>query len=85
MLCYANRLPNPKNPLLLVFFLSPVESSQKFLKPVTFRGDPPPPGGDGLTVDPTSAREIYGIKPLCRHVTLRGLGFPPGECPTPPI
>ena len=64
MLGHENRFPNPQNPLL-VFLLIPVESAEKFLIPVTFGGTPPPRGRDGLTVDPTSAREIYGIKPLC--------------------
>ena len=66
MLCHVNRFSNPQNPLL-VFLLIPVESAEKSLIPVTFGGTPPPRGRDGLTVDrldPTSAREIYGIKPL---------------------
>ena len=63
MICHVNRFSNSPNPLL-VFLLIPVESAEKFLIPVTFGGTPPPRGRDGLTVDPTSAREIYGIKPL---------------------
>ena len=76
MLCHVNRFSNPPNPLL-VFLLIPVESAEKFLIPVTFGGTPPPRGRDGLTVDPTSAREIYGIKALCITSKQRPLRLSP--------
>ena len=62
------------------FFLIPETSAQKSLIPGTFGRPPPPRGRDGLTVDPTSAREIYGIKPLWCNWTTQGSVFA-AKCP----